>query len=132
VPRVLAIVVGIALLGAAGQLSRLHTHAYSGHDHPEHQHGLASHEHDQASHAADNDGLPHVESCDAERHAVSFIVGCTPALTTVAFHANVLDAPSIAPTLTVQGTATVTDVRVHGPPAAGMRPSRAPPEQFPA
>jgi hypothetical protein len=134
VQRVLAIVIGIAVVGAAGQLSRLHIHAYSGHGHPEHQHGLASHAHEQAPRpiAADEDERPHVESCEAARHVVSFTVGCTPALTIVPFYAHIVDAPALAPALTVHAAATLTDVRVHGPPATRTLPARAPPQQPPA
>lgn len=131
--RVLAIVVGIAVLGSAGHLSRLHTHGYADHAHPEHRHGLASHEHDDAApELATHEERPHVESCTPGRHTASFTLGFAAALTTVALHADVSEAPCMAPPLTVTVAAEVTDLRVHGPPATRLLPSRAPPPHVPA
>ena len=133
VQRALALFVGVALVAMSSQVSRLHTHAYVGHDHPEHQHGLAAHDHNQAVvHEDEDDEGPHVESCEPGRHAVSLTLGCAPAMPRVSVHAEPAQLPVVHRLVLLRIIGTATDARAHGPPLATSGPSRAPPYIFPA
>jgi hypothetical protein len=133
VQRALAILVGVALLATAGEVSRLHTHAYVGHDHPEHQHGIASHDHvPLIVHEDEDDEGPHLEPCDPDRHEVSLTFGCAPATSRISVHAEATPVPVVNRLVPVQIIRTVTDARAHGPPPVRSAPSRAPPHIFPA
>jgi hypothetical protein len=133
VQRALALFAGVALLAAAGQVSRLHTHAYVGHDHPEHQHGAAAHDHHQpVVHEDEDDEGPHVESCDPGRHEVSLTFGCAPALQRISLPAHSAQIPVMDRLVLLRIIPTVTNPRAHGPPLVPPGPSRAPPSIFPA
>jgi hypothetical protein len=128
VQRALALFVGVALLATADQVSRLHTHVYIGHEHPEHQHGLAAHDHDQAVvHEDEDEEGPHVESCDPGRHEVSLTLGCAPAMPRVSVHAEAAQLPVLHRLVLLRIIGMATDARAHGPPLVPSGPSRAPP-----
>lgn len=131
--RLLALFVGVALLATAGQMPRLHTHAYAGHDHPEHRHGLAAHDHDRAVvHEREDDEAPHVESCDPGRHEVSVAFGCAPAMQRISVHAEAAQLPVLDRLVPLRIVGMATDARAHGPPLVRTGPSRAPPHSSPA
>jgi hypothetical protein len=135
VPRAVAILLGLVLASAAGQVSLLHIHLYSDHDHPEHHHGLAAHEHNRpAEHHddGDHDQAVHLESCDPGQHAIALTMACGPQPPTQASdgvgRSLILDG-LLAP---IRSVTELTDVRVHGPPPLTEAPPRAPPLIFPA
>lgn len=133
VPRVVAILLGLALASTPGRVSALHIHAYTDHDHPEHHHGLATHEHHRlASLQDDDDDAPHFESCDPGQHAVSFAMACTPLLQAHAIDAESASPSAFGPLVPVCSVRGLTDVRVHGPPSLTQAPPRGPPLTFPA
>ena len=134
--RLVACALVQALVVSTAMGASLHVHEYLGHDHPEHHHGPASHEHhhstlaeqDHDSVAEDHDPPAlQADSCDPGRHAVAVTMGCgqVPQV-----HVDVAELPGptiidlVAP---LDSVATVTDVRVHGPPFDFRVPSRAPP-----
>lgn len=136
--RVVAIVLGIAVLGAAGHLSQLHTHPATDLAHAEHQHGLGAHRHDVfVPHAIFRDGgqdddARHVDSHGPARYVISFTLGYAAAASshsaaTVSPRAAVIEPPTL-----IRHVHALTDVRVHGPPARRLGPSRAPPATLPA
>ena len=126
-----AILLGFALTGTAGQSPWLHIHAYIDHDHPEHHHGPAAHEHQQST-THHHDDRASLESCDPGQHSVPFTLGCAPLP-----HVNAIDAASANPSIVdplvpLRSVHHLTDVRVHGPPPLTQAPPRAPPLIFPA
>jgi len=134
VRRLVALALAQALVLSTASAPSLHVHEYVGHDHPEHHHGPASHEHfhsEIADHhtSADDGRHPSVqaESCDPGQHAVAVTMGCAQ-LRQV--HVDVAELPGPA-TLALaspgRSPASVSDVRVHGPPFDLGIPSRAPP-----
>ena len=133
--RMLASLVGLALMAAPGAVSPFHIHAYTEHDHPEHHHGPALHEHHhpQATlqHDGDHDPL-RLESCDPGQHAVSLVMACAspPHLPIVV--AERADPSRVEPSVTPTLNRLIVDIRVHGPPARGRIPPRAPPADVPA
>jgi hypothetical protein len=125
----------LVLASAAGQVSLLHIHLYSDHDHPEHHHGLAAHEHNRpAEHHddGDHDQAVHLESCDPGQHAIALTMACGPQPPAQAVdgvgRSLILDG-LLAP---IRSVTELTDVRVHGPPPLTEAPPRAPPLIFPA
>lgn len=131
--RALALIVGVALVAVSSQVSRLHTHAYVGHDHPEHQHGLAAHDHHPpVAHQDEDDTGPHIESCDPGRHEVLLTLGCAPAMARVSVHAEAVQLPVLDRLVPLRIIGTATDSRAHGPPLVPSGPPRAPPHFFPA
>jgi hypothetical protein len=132
VRRIVAIVLGVALISTVGQASALHTHVYGDHDHQEHHHGLAVHDHHSETTDLAEADTPRLASCDPARHAVTLVWGCadcasrSPAV-------SAYDTPAVlhAPVRSHTAIAT-TDVRVHGPPPPGQTLSRAPPVSNPA
>jgi hypothetical protein len=130
VHRVATILLGVALVSTSGQLSALHTHLYTDHDHPEHQHGPAAHEHEHdrsAPHHEESDGAAHLESCDPGLHAVSITMGCTPVAQVDPIDAQDGSPGVVEPLVPVRSIQPFTDVRVHGPPPRTQAPPRAPP-----
>jgi hypothetical protein len=128
-------VLGLVLASASGQVSLLHIHLYSDHDHPEHHHGLAAHEHNRpAQHHddGDHDEAVHLESCVPGQHAIALTMACGPQPPTQAIdgvgRSLILDG-LLAP---IRSVTELTDVRVHGPPPLTQAPPRAPPLIFPA
>ena len=120
-------------MAMSSQVSRLHTHAYAGHDHPEHQHGLAAHDHAQAVvHEDESDEGLHVEPCDPGRHEVSLTLGCAPAMPRVSVHAEAVQLPALDRLVPLRIIGMATDARAHGPPLVPSGPPRAPPHLFPA
>ncbi|HET7695078.1 MAG TPA: hypothetical protein VFK57_05165 [Vicinamibacterales bacterium] len=136
--RLIAMVLAAALVTATAAAASLHVHEYAGHDHPEHHHGLAAHRHAAAAppHAdrrLDDHG-PHFEaiSCDAGRHAVTARTVCA-SVPSVEVAVAELPGPALAvPAAPARSALPITDVRVHGPPAPGRLPARAPPASLPA
>ena len=133
VPRVIPVVLGLVLASTSGQVSALHIHAYTDHDHPEHHHGLAAHEHHRSAphHDEDHDAV-HLESCDPGQHAVSVTMGCAPVPHVDAIDAQCANSSLVEPLVPVRSVQPFTDVRVHGPPPLTQAPPRAPPLIFPA
>ena len=124
--RALALLLIPALIATSGAVSLLHTHVYDDHDHPEHHHGLAAHEHQPV--VADNeDGRPHLESCDPGEHAVSLTFVCAAPPQVHALDADIDPPQSLAPQHEIKLAAQPTDVRVHGPPPRTLTSPRAPP-----
>ena len=127
----------LAFVGAAGQVSALHTHAYTDHDHAEHHHGPAAHEHPQvlAHEPADHDGdddAAHIESCDPGQHAVSFTIFCPPLPRVDPVDVPCASTGAFARLVLLRSAYSLADVRVHGPPPLGPVPARAPPSLSPA
>ena len=135
--QLVAFVLAHALVVSAATGSLLHVHEYVGHDHPDHHHGPATHEHEHSAlgerdhhSTAEHDDHPKVgaESCDPGRHAIAVTLGCAQV---PQVHVDIAELPGptiAAPTAPIRSAATVTDVRVHGPPPFDPRiPSRAPP-----
>jgi hypothetical protein len=133
VQRFVTILLGFVMASASGQVSPLHIHQYTGHDHPEHHHGLAAHEHHRSvPHQDNDDDVVHMEPCDPGQHAVSITMGSAPLP-----QANALDVecanPSVLELLVpLRSVHRFADVRVHGPPPLTQVPPRAPPLIFPA
>jgi len=128
VRRVVAILLGVALVSTVGQASALHTHAYTDHDHPEHHHGLAAHEHHQsAPHQDEGDAGMHLESCDPGQHTVSFVMGCASLPQMHAIDAEFESLSIVEPLAPLRSISEVTDTRVHGPPPRTQAAPRAPP-----
>jgi hypothetical protein len=129
VRRLVAVLLGLAL-AYMGHVSALHTHFYTDHDHPEHHHGPAAHDHDGDHHVFkthSEENAPAVKPCDPGRHAVALTVGCA-ALTHP--HTGAAECGTAAipdPLIPSLPATTLTDVRVHGPPARTQGPPRAPP-----
>ena len=131
VHRLVAILFGIVLASASGQVSALHIHAYADHDHPEHHRGLAAHEHHRSSPHQDHDAS-RLESCDAGQHAVSLTMGCAPLPQVSTVDAECASPGVVEPLAPIRSISDLTDVRVHGPPGRTHAPPRAPPLNFPA
>jgi hypothetical protein len=114
-------------MATSGLASRLHTHAYDDHDHPEHHHGLTAHEHHTAP--ARPDAAPRrLEDCDPGQHAVPFAFMFAAPAPPPALAAEVLDLlTTAAPAPRIGAAGRHADVRVHGPPARTQAPPRAPP-----
>jgi hypothetical protein len=123
-----AILVGVALVSTVGQVSALHTHAYTDHDHPEHHHGLAAHEHHRSTpHQDESDAGQHLKSCDPGQHTVSFVMGCASLPQAHAIDAEFGSLNIVEPLGPFRSISEVTDTRVHGPPPPTQAAPRAPP-----
>jgi hypothetical protein len=125
------ILLGLVLASTSGQVSALHIHAYTDHDHPEHHHGPASHEHHRSAPDQDVDG-PHLESCDPAQHALSLTMGCAPLQQVPVLDAESASPSTLEPLIPIRAVHDLTDVRVHGPPPRTHAPPRAPPLTSPA
>jgi hypothetical protein len=138
VQRFVAIMAGFAFVGATADVSALHTHAYTDHEHAGHRHGPAAHEHPQVpahepAHQDEDHDAAHVESCDPGQHAVAFTIFCPPLPRVDAFDDVPFAKTGILESLVLlRSASTPTDVRVHGPPLLTQTPPRAPPSIFPA
>jgi hypothetical protein len=133
VHRPIAFLLGLVLASTSGQVSALHIHLYTDHDHPEHHHGLAAHEHHRsAPHHDKEDGAVHLESCEPGLHAVSITMGCAALPPVHAVNAECANPTIVEPLVPVRSFHPVTEVRVHGPPPRTQAPPRAPPLSFPA
>jgi hypothetical protein len=123
----------LVFASTSSQVSLLHIHLYSDHDHPEHHHGLAAHEHYRpVPHHDDDDNASHLESCEPGDHAVALTMGCTPPPPGHAIDGvcpNLILAGLLVP---IRPVNEVTDIRVHGPPPLTQAPPRAPPLIVPA
>lgn len=131
VRRLVAILLGLAVVSSAGLMPATHIHRYADHDHPEHHHGPAIHEHRRAQ-ALPNDGLPQWTTCDPGQHAVSLTVGCAAVPLTQIVEAESSSATVLPSLVRLQPARELTDVRVHGPPPRTQAPPRAPPLTLPA
>ena len=127
VRRVLASLLGIALASFGGQMSALHTHVYTGHEHPDHDHGPAAHGHHSTQAASGDADTVRLEACDPGRHALSLVLGAAA----LRHHQQVAieSAASrvIEPSVLLQTRISLIDVRVHGPPLSRRTSPRAPP-----
>ena len=137
--RSVAILLALVLASTSGQVSALHIHAYTDHDHPEHDHGLAAHEHQPpARHHDDDEDVIHeddvirLESCDPGQHAVSITMGSAPLPQVHAIDGESATPATVAPLVQLRSEHHVTDVRVHGPPTRTQAAPRAPPLIVPA
>jgi hypothetical protein len=131
--RTVTILLALVLASTSGQVSALHIHAYTDHDHPEHHHGLAAHEHQPpALHDDDDDDVIHLESCDPGQHALSITMGSAPLPQVHAIDGESATPGSVAPLVQLRSVHHVTDVRVHGPPTRTQAAPRAPPLIYPA
>jgi hypothetical protein len=126
VHRVLAWLLGPALLATSSAGSPLHVHPYSTHDHPEHRHAPAAHTHHEFL-AHPDDGKAHVEPCDAGEHVVSLVFVWTEASQVHVAAADLSWPARPAPALPSWRAAGTTDVRVHGPPPSRRASPRGPP-----
>jgi hypothetical protein len=133
VQRLIATVLAFALIAAAGHLSRLHTHAYAEHDHPEHQHAPAAHDHlpSPPHHDRDDEG-PHLESCDPGQHEVTLTVASAPAPNLHTFDAQVPQRRGVDTLDVDRPLHDATEDRAHGPPPRALASPRAPPAISPA
>jgi len=117
------------LIAGSGQVSALHVHDYTDHDHPEHHHGLAVHEHHVPDTYSD-DGTPQLEGCSPGRHTISYVFVCAAPAQSPAVNAE-FETPGLAvPDLGVHHALGITDIRVHGPPSRTQAAPRAPPLIF--
>ena len=128
----------VAILFAAPAAAvTLHVHQYVGHHHADHDHGPAAHEHRRRAesphaHADAADADHHSPSmdqtdCNPGRHAVIVKSSYAP---TLQVHLNASDAPRAITIVLPPAPCWLlrpVDVRVHGPPLAGSRSTRAPP-----
>ncbi len=131
VHRVMATLLGLALVAGSTPVSALHIHDYTDHDHPDHHHGLAAHEH----HAAESDTAEsgvQLENCDPGQHAISFVFVCSAPQQAHAIDAEVVSPAATAPELPRHQAFAITDVRVHGPPPFPQTSPRGPPSNTPA
>jgi hypothetical protein len=131
VHRVVTILLGFVLVSTGGQVSALHIHAYTDHDHPEHHHGFAAHEHHRSVRHHDDD-VVHLETCDPGQHAVSLTMGCAPVPRVHVIDAECASPAAVESLVPFRSVHHFTDVRVHGPPLLAQAPPRAPPLSFPA
>lgn len=131
VHRLVTILLGTILAPTSGQVSALHIHEYTDHDHPEHHHGLAAHAHQRSAPHQDDDGV-HLESCDPAAHAVSLTMGCASLPQVNAVDAECASPSVLEPLVPLRSVSDLTDVRVHGPPGRTQASPRAPPLNFPA
>lgn len=129
--RLIATLLGLALIAGSADVSALHIHAYIEHDHPEHHHGLAAHEH-QATRAHSEDDTVHLEGCDPSQHTISLVFVCAAPPQAQAVDAEFVTPAIAAPELHLHPAVDITDVRVHGPPLSAQASPRAPPLIFPA
>jgi hypothetical protein len=137
VRRLVAFVLVQTLVVSTAMGSSVHVHEYIGHDHPDHHHGPASHEHhhsalavqdDHHSDAVDADHpVMEGETCDAGRHAVAITLGCAQVPQLQVDIADLPGSTVLVPIAPVRSIASVTEVRVHGPPRDLRVPARAPP-----
>lgn len=133
VHRLLTVLLGLVVASTSGQISALHIHQYTDHDHPEHHHGPAAHDHQRPSvHHDEDDGGAHLEPCDPGHHAVSVTMGCMPLPKAHASDAECPNPGVVEPLVSVHPVPAFTDVRVHGPPPLTQAAPRAPPPSSPA
>jgi len=133
VHRSVAVLLGLVLASTSGQVSALHIHQYTDHEHPEHHHGIAAHEHHRsAAHHDDDHEAAQLESCDPALHAVPVTMGVAPAQQVDAIDAQCGNSALVEPPAPLSSVQPFTDVRVHGPPPLIQAPPRAPPLIFPA
>lgn len=126
VRRVLAVLLISALTALSGAGSRLHTHAYTDHDHPEHHHGLAAHGHHAVPvHPAD--GAVHLDGCDPGNHTISFPSLCAAVPHVDAAIAEFCVAALPAPDFQRWRILGYEDLRTHAPPIHRQDSPRAPP-----
>jgi hypothetical protein len=126
VRRFLALLVVSALTASSGLASLLHTHAYGGHDHPEHHHGIAAHDHHRAAPPADA-AVAHLERCDPAKHTIALSFVCAPPHAHDLFAAEAALPTSPTSPAAAEHCARRADVRAHGPPLGADGPPRAPP-----
>lgn len=131
VHRSLALLLIAAVIATPGISSWLHTHAYDGHDHPEHHHGLAAHQH-HVAHSRTEEGTAHLGRCDPGMHVVHFVYVCAtpPQVQGVDAELRLPDLP--VPQSRIQGTIRHADLRAHAPPPRTDASPRAPPLIGPA
>jgi hypothetical protein len=131
VTRLTSALLVLALTFTWAQVSALHVHRYTDHDHPEHHHGPAAHEHHADSQHGD-DGAARLETCDPGTHATSFVFVSSAPPDSAAFDVELDSRPAILAPLTSRLVLNPPDRRAHGPPVVGQTSPRAPPPTFPA
>jgi hypothetical protein len=116
-----------ALLAASGAGPSLHTHAYSGHDHPEHHHhGLAAHQHVTAAPHV-HESASRVQDCSPAAHTIEFALISIAPSQAHNLDAALTEGPMLAAEPCAGGWVRGVDLRVHGPPPRADSSPRAPP-----